>query len=51
MRARLPLLHDAFLSYYQTDRQARAQALGQRHDIRLHVPVLAGKHFAGAPYA
>src|SRR6185295_3518181 len=51
MRARLPLLHDAFLSYYQTDRQARAQALGQRHDIRLHVPVLAGKHFPGAPYA
>src|SRR5947208_15419098 len=51
MRARLPLLHDAFLSHYQTDRQARAKALGQRHDIRLHIPVLTGKHLAAATYA
>src|SRR2546421_5054795 len=51
MRAGLPLLHDAFLSHYQTDRQARAKALGQRHDIRLHIPVLTGKHLAAATYA
>src|SRR4026208_2518089 len=51
MCARLPLLHDAFFSHYQTDRQARAEALGQRHDIRLYIPVLTGKHLAAATYA
>src|SRR6267378_4644327 len=51
MRAGLPLLHDAFFSHYQTDRQARAKALGQRHDIRLYIPVLRGKHLAAATYA
>ena len=48
MRAALPLRHQALLRDHRADRQARAQALGQRHDVGLHAPVLAGEHAAGA---
>src|SRR5437773_2948391 len=44
MRTTLPLLHDLSFRDHQTDGQAGAQALGQGHDVRLHIPVLTGEH-------
>ena len=48
MRAGLPLLHDGFFSHDQADRESGAKALGQRHDVGLHIPVLTGEHLAAA---
>jgi hypothetical protein len=46
--AALPLRHQASLGDHRPDRQSRAQALRQRHDVRRHAPVLAREHAPAA---
>ena len=48
VRAALPFLHVSLPRDHQSDRQPRAQALGERHDVRRHAPMLAREHLAGA---
>ncbi len=48
MRAARPALHEALPRDDHPDRQARAEALGERRDVGRHAPMLAGEHAAGA---
>ena len=46
--AALPLLHQRLLRDHHADRQARAEPLRERHDVRHDAEVLRGEHLAGA---